>query len=148
MYKNAMNKAKSIFYQNKINEFSRSPRHLFKLTSSLMGTSKKSQYPNIPAHILCTQFSNQLNGNTLNSLRSIALNIATVSPLFINYGINVFSLHLSCSFTSFFSTSLSEILSLLNSVKSTSSVNLIPYQFLKKLHILFEINYYLSIRTL
>ena len=78
-----MNKAKSIFYQNKINEFSRSPRHLFKLTSSLMGTSKKSQYPNIPAHIHCTQLSNQLNGKTLNTLRSIALNIVAVSPIMI-----------------------------------------------------------------
>ena len=132
IYKSAMNKAKSIFYQNKINEFSRSPRHLFKLTSSLMGTSKKSQYPNIPAHILCTQFSNQLNDKTLNTLRSIAFNIATVSPLFSNYDINVFSLPLSCSFTSFFSISLTEILSLLNSVKSTSSVDPIPLSVFKK----------------
>ena len=61
-----------------------------------MGTSKKSQYPNIPAHILCTHFSNQLNGKTLNTLRSIALNIAALSPLFSNYDINIFSLPLSC----------------------------------------------------
>ena len=101
-----------------------------------MGTSKKSQYPNIPAHILCTQFSNQLNGKTLNTLRSIALNLAAVSPHFSNYDINVFSLPLSCSFTSFFTTSLTDILSLLknliNSVKSTSSVDPIPLSVFKK----------------
>ena len=46
----------------------RSPRHIVKLTSSLIGTSNKIQYPTIPAHILCTQFSNQLNGKALHIL--------------------------------------------------------------------------------
>ena len=57
-----------------------------------MGTNNKSQYPNIPAHILSTEFSNQFNFKTLNKFRSIALHMAAISPLFSNYDINVFSL--------------------------------------------------------
>ena len=105
-----------------------------------MGTSKKIQYPNILAHILCTQLSNQLNGNTLNTLISIALNIAAVYPLFSNYDINVFYLLLSCSFTIFFSTSLTEIVSVLISVKYTSSIltNLRPIYQLSILSKIYE----------
>ena len=98
-----------------------------------MGTSKKSQYPNIPAHILCTQLSNQLNGKTLNTLRYIAFNMEVISPLFSNYDINVFSLPISYFFTSFFSTFLTEILSLIHSVKYTSSIDHIPLSVLKKI---------------
>ena len=55
--------------------------------------------------------------------------MAAISPLFSNYDINVFSLPVSCSFTSFFSTSLTEMLS---SVKFTSSVDPIPLSVFKK----------------
>ena len=102
MYKSAMNKAKYIFYQDKINEFSRSPRHLFKLTSSQMVT--KGIYSiTYDSYFLRKEIS-----------------------LFSKYDINVFSLPLSFFFTSCFSTSLTDILYLLNAVKSTSSINLIP----------------------
>ena len=77
---------KVYFLPTKINEFPISPCHLFKLTLSLMGISKTSQYPNIPSHIIYTQFSYQLNGTNKNTLRSIAFNMTDVflfSPIMI-----------------------------------------------------------------
>ena len=95
-----MNKlCKVYFLQNKINRiFTIISRSYFKLKSSIMGTNTNIQYP---SHILYTQFSNQLTGNTLNTLSYIAFTMTAISPLFSNYYIKVFSLPLSCSFTSF-----------------------------------------------
>ena len=84
----AIKNAYSIFYQNKINEFFQSPR-LFKLTSYIIGTSKKIQYTNIPAYI---RYTHQINGTTFryffNTLRFIAFSMAVISPLLSNYDIN------------------------------------------------------------
>ena len=58
--------------------------------------------------------------------------MAAISSLFSNYDIHIFSLPIVCSFTSLFSTSLTEILSLLNSFKSTSSIDPMLLSVLKK----------------